>query len=146
MIKIFACLVASISVALLAEASRERYLVFNEFRIEADARGDIGRVVVTGNRNDRGSLESLHVGFLELSVIVPESMLSRIPRYANGIRLSAETGYRELGGRTIYVVFSRAGASSPPNCDDQWIIAVSEFQGAELQDRKMCYLREAENE
>lgn len=131
---------------MFADASRERYLEFDEFRIEANAGGDIGPVVVTGNRNVRGSLDSLQVEFLEMNVNVPESVLSEIPRYANGIRLSAESGYLELGGRTIYVVLSQAGASSPPTCDDQWIIAVSELQGAELLDRMICYRREAGKE
>jgi len=144
--RVVTCLVASCSIALFADASRERYLEFDEFLIEANAGGDIGQVVVTGNRNDRGSLDSLQVEFLELSVSVPDSILSEIPRYANGIRLSAESGYRELGGRTIYVVFSRAGASSPPKCDDQWTIAVSELQGAKLHDRTICYRREAGKE
>lgn len=120
-----------------AFASQEQYLNVSHFHLEAETGESFGRVIVTGNRNESGKIKKLSIQFLDLSIEVPENITAEIPKFANGIQLSAEHGYKMTGGRTVYVTFTRGAVVQLPTCKEQWVVAASEFNGAEWLDTEL---------
>ena len=67
--------------------------------------GASGPVLVKGRRDKAGNFETLVVKAFGKNIEIPKPLLARIPNGANGIQLSYEAGYKQLGGRTIYILF-----------------------------------------
>lgn len=107
-----------------AFASKEGVLPFSEFKIESRGIGDSGIVVVEGVKDTAGKYKKLTVKAFGKVIEVSNDVLSQIPsEYQNGIQLSYEGGYKELGGRSIYIVFQRGFTSG---IVESFIIAITE--------------------
>ena len=63
-------------------------------------------MVVSGKQNSDG-LQELTVEAFGRSFPVPESTLRKLGRLINGMQISSEPGYAEVGGRTVYIVFTQ---------------------------------------
>lgn len=88
----------------VAYASKEGILPFSSFRLESDGIGSSGKVVVDGKQDDQSRIVSLKVeAFGKIFEVSKEKLagLSELP--SNGVRISYEHGYAELGKRMIYI-------------------------------------------
>ena len=88
----------------VVNASQEGVLPFSIFEIKSGGIGSSGPVTVNGMKNEKGNFITLSVKAFEKSIQIPQSILNQIPfNQQNGIQLSYEGGYKELGGKTIYL-------------------------------------------
>jgi hypothetical protein len=88
----------------VAYASKEGILAFSSFRLESTGIGSSGKVVIEGQQDERGHIVSLKVEAFGKTFEVPKEKLGGLAELpSNGVRISYEHGYAELGGRTIYV-------------------------------------------
>ena len=94
-----------------AYASQEGVLPFEEFHIKSKGIGQSGSVSVEGVKNSEDVYKKIVVHAFGQSTKIPNSILKNIPKFHNGIQLSYEEGYKELGGRTIYLQFQRGFTS-----------------------------------
>ena len=89
-----------------ANASQEGGLRFSSFVTESDGIGTSGPIKVSGTQNIKG-IESLKVNaFGRLYELNAKQLKELQPFGANGLQLTYEHGYKELGGRTIYIILS----------------------------------------
>lgn len=98
------CMIFAHSVA-VAKASQEHTLPLTKFRLESVSQTDPGTVVVYGSQDQSGKFQNLQVEIMGQLVKVPASILQQIPTSSNGVIISSEAGYKELGGRTVYITF-----------------------------------------
>jgi hypothetical protein len=99
-----ACALLVCGVAGTAEASQEGVLAFSRFRLESDGIGSSGRIRVAGKQNDKTQLIQLKIrAFGKTYVVPPEKLGPLAELQSNGIRISYEPSYEELGGRTVYI-------------------------------------------
>ena len=92
------------SIATSAFASKEGILAFSEFRLESPGIGSSGKVVIEGHQNEKAQIVALKRNACGTNYIIPKEMLAKLTDItSNGIRISYEHGYPELGGRTIYI-------------------------------------------
>jgi hypothetical protein len=90
-----------------AHASMEGILLLNDFHISSNGLGESGPVVIAGKQNDSG-IQSLDVRVFGKHFQLNKTQLLAISALSiNGIQLSYEAGYKELGGRTLYIVLSK---------------------------------------
>lgn len=120
-----------------ANASQEQYLIVSDFHLEAKTGEAFGHVIVTGSRDETGQINKLTVQFLDLKIEAPATITAQIPKFANGVQLSAERGYENTGGRKVYVTFTQGAVVELPTCKEQWVVAVSEFNGVKLLDKNL---------
>ena len=93
-----------LAVASVSYASKEGVLVLSNFHLESTGIGSSGKVIVEGKQNEKSQIMSLKISAFGKDYIVPKEKLDGLAELqANGIRISYEAGYTELGGRTIYV-------------------------------------------
>jgi hypothetical protein len=86
-------------------------LALSSFTIESAGIGASGPVQVTGKQDNKG-ITDIRIKAFEKEFIPSETQLSSLSGLAaNGIQLSYEAGYKELGGRTIYLLFSKGFTS-----------------------------------
>ena len=102
--------------ALPSIASEEGVLPFGTFRIESLGIGESGPVVVSGNQSNQGvlkfSVDVFEKHFdLNAAQLQQLQQLQQLGGYINGIQLSYEAGYKQLGGRTIYILLARGFTS-----------------------------------
>ena len=103
---LFVLLVVAWIIAQVAGASQEGALVIGSFRLESPGIGESGSVIVSGTQGSRG-IESLKVEAFEKQFILDQPQLQQLNGFRfNGVQLSYERGYKELGGRTLYLLFS----------------------------------------
>jgi hypothetical protein len=96
--------VAVFVVADFAHASQEGALSLSKFRLESEGIGESGKIAVEGRVNDKQQLVELKVHAFAKDYVVPPKKLELLADLEpNGIRISYERGYEELGGRTVYV-------------------------------------------
>jgi len=94
-------------------ASQEGILALSSFRIESAGIGSSGKVVVEGKQNEKSQIVSLKVSAFGKEYVVSKEKLAGLAELlANGIRISYEAGYAELGGRTIYIQLQMGFTSS----------------------------------
>lgn len=112
MTRLLALIIALLSLgAPAANASQEGQLSFGAFSVASPGIGESGPIVVNGEAN-RGAILSLHIAaFGKEIALAPEHLAKLADASPNGIQLSYEGGYRGLGGRTLYIVFSRGFTS-----------------------------------
>lgn len=102
-VSIFLILGLFVSYAL---ASQEGVLSFSSFIVESPGIGESGPVVVSGEKNSKNEIISLNIEAFGRKYELTEK-LKEIPRLLyNGIQVSYEHGYKELGGKSIYVSLS----------------------------------------
>jgi hypothetical protein len=86
-------------------ASQEGALVLGSFKVESPGIGSSGPVIVSGTQGK--GITSLRVeAFGKQFDLTPDQLKSLQRVSANGLQLSYEGGYEELGGRTIYLIFT----------------------------------------
>jgi hypothetical protein len=96
-----------------AQASKEGILPLSNFRIESDGIGNSGKVIVEGKQGKDDRLLSLKVTAFGKEYVIPKNQLAELKGVAaNGVLLSYEGGYRQTGGRTIYVQLQMGFTSS----------------------------------
>ena len=104
MARLIVTLAALLTLAVSASASKEGILPFSSFRLESAGIGSSGKIVVEGQQDSHDQLLSLTIAAFGKSYTVPKEKLAEIRDLpSNGIRISYEHGYAELGGRTIYI-------------------------------------------
>lgn len=87
-----------------AVASQEGVFTFRKFRFESF--DESGPVVVSGTQKDTG-IDTLRIDAFRKSFMLRPAHLKQLRGLiVNGVQLSGEGGYAELGGRTIYLVLS----------------------------------------
>ena len=93
-------------------ASQEGVLVFGNFKIESPGIGSSGPVTVSGTQGGKG-ISSLRVeAFGKQFDLTSDQLKGLAGVMTNGLQLSYEAGYPELGGRTVYLLFSMGWTSS----------------------------------
>jgi hypothetical protein len=79
--------------------------------VESLGIGDSGPVVLSGRQSPDG-FASLKINAFGKTLALTEPQLKKLKGgHLNGLQLSYEHGYTELGGRTIYVRFSKGFTS-----------------------------------
>lgn len=96
----------ALSVPMSTMASQEGVLAIGELRMTSPGIGDSGQVVITATRGPKG-FRALEVQAFGRVTRLTESQLAKLQgQFVNGVQLSYEAGYKELGGRTVYIVLS----------------------------------------
>ena len=104
-------LLATILTGSFALASQEGVLNLGSFRLESPGIGESGVVVVTG-RQSATSVDSLVIEAFGKRFELSSTQLQALQGgMLNGVQLSYEAGYKQFGGRTLYLVFSRGFTS-----------------------------------
>ena len=102
----YCTLAIALSNPFVAVASEEGVLRLGTFQIASPDEGQFGPVVVSGEL-DTKQFVSLKVQAFGRTVSLSEDQLAKLRgRSINGVQVSAEVGYSQIGGRTIYVVLS----------------------------------------
>ena len=84
-------------------ASVEGMIPLTEFRLYSEGLGDSGKLVIVGT-TDKFKLVSLVVKAFGKEYKAPPQVIARVQdQHVNGVSMSYESGYKETGGRTIYV-------------------------------------------
>jgi hypothetical protein len=98
-------------IASVAVADVEGILSFGSFRIESPGIGDSGPITLSGSQGQEG-IQSLTVQAFDKQITLSAAQLQGLRSVVfNGVQLSYSHGYKQLGGRTIYVTFSRGFTS-----------------------------------
>ena len=104
-------LLVALLAASVAVASVEGMLSLGSFRIESAGIGDSGPIVVSGTQGHDG-IESLAIQAFGKQISLSTAQLQGLHSMVfNGLQLSYESGYKQFGGRTIYLTFSRGFTS-----------------------------------
>jgi hypothetical protein len=102
-----------IATALSSYGSMEGILVLSSFHLESDGIGSSGKIAVEGRQNENAQMTSLKITAFGKDYVVPQEKLSPLAGLApNGIQISYEQGYADLGGRTLYIQFHMGFTSS----------------------------------
>ncbi len=87
-------------------ASEEGVLALSSFTIESRGIGESGPVLIRGEKNQNNEFASLTIEAFNRKYTMTEEDLKKIPPMPyNAIQLSFEHGYKETGGKTIYLIF-----------------------------------------
>jgi hypothetical protein len=98
---------------LTCRASQEGILPLVSFHLESGGIGASGKVVVDGSQDAHAHLIELKVQAFGKTYVVPAdklALLGDIP--SNGVRISYEQGYSDMGGRVVYVQLQMGFTSS----------------------------------
>ena len=107
-----------------AFASQEGALSLDTFTIKSRGIGESGPVLITGKQNEKNEFTSLIIKAFGRKYKLSQKELRKLPKiFYNGIQLSYEKGYKELGGKTIYVIFQMGFTSG---VDQKVLISLSE--------------------
>jgi len=94
-----------------AAASQEGILTWSEFAISSPGIGASGPIKISGTQNHEG-IGTLKVRAFGREYVATSPQLRELQGFsANGMLLSYEQGYRELGGRTLYLSFIKGFTS-----------------------------------
>ena len=92
-------------------ASKEGLLSLNAFALESPGIGASGPVKISGAQSTDGITLLRIEAFGKKFNIGPDQLRELSGFSANGVQITYERGYADLGGRVIYVVFSRGFTS-----------------------------------
>jgi len=85
-------------------ASKEGILAFSRFHLESDGIGSSGKILIDGKQDENGKIVELKIMAFGRNYVLPKGQLAGLAELpANGVRISYEAGYKELGGRTLYI-------------------------------------------
>lgn len=101
-------LVAMVCVAIAGPvlASQEGALPVADFAITWEGGEGLGRITVRGSRNPDGSLQRVTVAAFDRTIELAAPILAELSKIRfNGVLVSGEPSYPELGGRTAYLQF-----------------------------------------
>ena len=86
--------------------SKEGILSLSEFSVQSEGIGSSGPIKVTGKQNYYG-LQGLQVNAFGKVFTATTEQLALIGKLPfNGVQLSFEAGYKEVGGKTLYITFT----------------------------------------
>jgi hypothetical protein len=86
-----------------ARASQEGQLAWSSFSVESPGIGSSGPVTISGRQAATG-LTAMTIKAFDRQIALAKPQLDALkPLRMNGMQLSFDTGYKELGGRTLYV-------------------------------------------
>jgi hypothetical protein len=109
-------------------ASQEGAFAFRKFRFESF--DESGPVVVSGTQKDTG-IDTLRIDAFRRSFMLTPAQLKQLRGLiVNGVQLSGEGGYKELGGRTLYLILSMGFTSGTTNAK---LVSVNERGDIEIQ-------------
>ena len=92
-------------------ASREGILPVSAFALESPGIGGSGPVKVSGAQSSEG-ISLLRVEAFGKQFTFQQKHLIELQGFGfNGVKITYEGGYVDLGGRTIYIIFSRGFTS-----------------------------------
>lgn len=94
-----------------ARASQEGLLPLTTFQFQSAGSGDTGSVSVWGSVGDKGLTELNVSAFGKHFTLNAEQLKSLGGLAINGCQLSSEHGYKELGGRTLYIKLTKGFTS-----------------------------------
>jgi hypothetical protein len=104
-------LLVALLAASVAVADVEGILALGTFRIESPGIGDSGPITLSGSQGHEG-IQSLTVQAFGKQLSLSPAQLQGLHSVVfNGVQLSYSGGYKQLGGRTIYVTFSKGFTS-----------------------------------
>jgi hypothetical protein len=89
-----------------AYASQEIILKWSSFSIESEGVAGSGPVVVAGKQDATGITAMTVKAFGHVYALGKEHLAMLRPLRPNGMQLSWEGGYKDLGGRTLYIQLS----------------------------------------
>lgn len=99
------CIAIAIAKVSAAFASQEGAVPVAEFSIGWDG-GEDGPITARGVRRPDGSLQRFTVTAFGRALEMPDAVMAELAKLRfNGVLLSAEPGYPDLGGRTAYLQF-----------------------------------------
>ena len=117
----FALLMLSISS--WAWASQEGVLSLSSFQFSSAGIGNSGSVTISGEQNAQRFL-SLTVSAFGRRVSLNQEQLAKLKSVlCNGVQMSYESGWKEVGGRTVYIVLSMGFTSG---VESSQIVSVNE--------------------
>jgi hypothetical protein len=123
-----------LTIASSIHASEEGILPLSSFRIESNGVGESGKIVLEGKQNDQWQIIELKLTAFGHQYVVPPEKLRPLAGFgANGIWFSYEVGYKELGGRTIYVQFQKGFTSGT---EHSALITITEDGNVEVREIK----------
>lgn len=108
----------------VGHTSKEGILIFDSFQVESKGIGSSGPVSVIAKKGKSRFFDSILIRAFGREFLVEEKILKKIPKTANGIQMTYEKGYEELGGKTLYLSFSKGFTSSQKQ---KKVLAVKEF-------------------
>ena len=112
-------------------ASQEGGLLLSDFQLSSPGIGQSGPVVVSGT-GTTGAIKSICVRAFNRTQCLSKEQLAKLgDGIFNGVQLSYEEGYQELGGRTVYVLLSKGFTSARLQSK---VISVTEKGRIEIQD------------
>lgn len=115
-------------------ASQEGVLSLSSFSIESKGIGSSGPVSISGTKNDKNEFTLLTIKIFGKEYKISDEDLKKIPaKPYNGIQLSYEHGYKELGGRTIYIILQFGFTSGNR---DRTLITVTESGTVKVESMK----------
>ena len=95
----------------LALASKEGVLPLGTIHIESPGIGESGSVILSGFQTAQGVQDLTIEAFGKKFRLSPAQLQELQGGLFNGVQLSYESGYKELGGRTIYLLISKGFTS-----------------------------------
>ena len=87
-----------------AFTSKEGMLGLSSFQLESKGMDNSGSIVVKGRSDQTGKIESLAVSAFGKDFAIAKEVIDLLPN-ANGIQLTYEHGWENVGGKTVYVTF-----------------------------------------
>jgi hypothetical protein len=106
LILLFGVAATVLLVPIVAHGSQEGALALSSFTIQSPGIGESGPVTISGTQN-ANTVTALNVkAFGKEFNLAPKQLQELKGLGANGVQLSYERGYKELGGRTLYLQLS----------------------------------------
>jgi hypothetical protein len=113
-------------------ASKEGLLALKAFALESPGIGESGPVKISGAQSS-SDITLLRIEAFDKTFNIGPDLLRQLRGFnANGVQITYEGGYVDLGGRTIYVIFSRGFTSGAVV---QRYVAVTESGSVTVADR-----------
>jgi hypothetical protein len=99
-------MVLSLLAATQTYGSQEGMLRWSSFSIDSEGIGSSGPVTVSGKQDENGITEMSVKAFSRVYKLGKEHLDLLRSMRVNGMQLSYEGGYKNLGGRTLYIQLS----------------------------------------
>ena len=107
------CVIVSLLTStFFAYASQEGVLVIDAFQVSSAGLTHSGPVVVTGERKGEIFSALCVKAFEKTSCLATDQLAAISSMTVNGVQISYENGYKETGGRTVYVLLSKGFSES----------------------------------
>ena len=115
-----------------AFASKQGIIRLGSFELTSDGIGESGPVAISGRQGNKG-ISKLTITAFGKRFELDEAQLAQVQGLpVNGLQLSYEGGYKDLGGRTLYIVFSKGFTSGTA---DQRFLIVTEDGAVTVADK-----------